>query len=87
MSERICGVVLDADGGPVPGARVALEAGPVPLPDLALLTGDDGTFWLEVPEPGGYAVAAHTDHGSARVQVEVPAAHPVELRLPVPPVA
>lgn len=81
MTERIHGVVVDAHGGPVPGARVALGAGPVPMPDVALLTEDDGTFWLDVPAPGEYAVTAHTDVGSAKVRVRVPEDGEVELRL------
>ncbi|WP_010149385.1 carboxypeptidase-like regulatory domain-containing protein [Serinicoccus profundi] len=81
MTGRISGIVLDAAGGPVPGARVALEAGPVPLPDVALLTGDDGTFWLDVPQEGEYVVAAHGEGASARVVVAVPGAARIELLL------
>lgn len=81
MTERIHGIVLDADGGPVTGARVALEAGPVPLPDIALLTGEDGTFWLDVPQVGEYVVAAHTDSGSGRAVVRVPLEQPVQVRV------
>ena len=72
MTARIHGIVTDADGSPVPGARVALEAGPVPLPDIALLTGEDGTFSLDVPRAGEYAVTAHGERGSGRCTVLVP---------------
>ncbi|WP_298885831.1 carboxypeptidase regulatory-like domain-containing protein [uncultured Serinicoccus sp.] len=81
MTARIRGVVLDADGGPVPGARVALEAGPVPLPDIALLTGADGTFELDLPSPGEYVVAVHGDAASARARLTAPTEHVLELRL------
>ncbi|KUG57221.1 hypothetical protein AVL62_15455 [Serinicoccus chungangensis] len=81
MTARVRGVVLDADGGPVPGARVALEAGPVPLPDVALLTGADGTFALDLPTPGEYVVAAHGDDASARARLTAPSEHVLELRL------
>jgi len=81
MTGRISGIVLDAAGGPVPGARVALEAGPVPLPDVALLTGDDGIFWLDVPQEGEYAVVAHGEGTSARAVVAVRAAARIELVL------
>ncbi|WP_026926829.1 carboxypeptidase-like regulatory domain-containing protein [Granulicoccus phenolivorans] len=68
---RIRGVVVDAQGRPVPGARVALGAGPAALPDIALLTDDDGSFWVEVPTPGEYAVLASTDSGSGEARVTV----------------
>ncbi|WP_158068427.1 hypothetical protein [Serinicoccus sp. CNJ-927] len=44
----------------------------MPLPDIALLTGEDGTFSLDVPRAGEYAVAAHGERGSGRCSVLVP---------------
>lgn len=81
MTPSIHGHVVDAHHRPVPGARVALGAGPVPVPDVALLTGDDGSFHLDVPVPGEYAVHAHTDAGSATAQVQVPPGGPVVMRV------
>lgn len=87
---RIDGRVVDADERPVPGVRVMLRAGrpDVFLPDVALLTGDDGGFALEVPTPGEYVVAAHGDTASAEVLVQVPTRGTVVVRLddrvPVP---
>ena len=54
---RISGSVVDAQGAPVDGARVFLTAGPVPLPDIAAVTGPDGRFELTAPAPGDYTVA------------------------------
>ena len=54
----IAGSVLDAQGTPVDGARVFLTAGPVPLPDIAAVTGEDGRFELTAPAAGDYTVAA-----------------------------
>lgn len=81
MNAPIYGRVVDAHGDPVPDARVALGAGPVPVPDIAVLTGSDGGFWFDAPVPGAYLVNAYSDDGSAQAQVVAPAAEPVELRL------
>ncbi|WP_202879515.1 carboxypeptidase-like regulatory domain-containing protein [Serinicoccus kebangsaanensis] len=81
MTGRIRGIVLDASGSPVPDARVALEAGPVPVPDVALLSDGDGQFWLDVPQPGEYVVAAHADDGSGRCTVTVPGGGVVRIVL------
>ena len=87
MTARIRGVVLDADGSPVPDARVALEAGPVPVPDVALLTAADGTFALDLPAPGDYVLAVHGDDASARARLTAPTEQVLEVRLvrAVPP--
>ena len=57
----IRGVVLTAGGRPVAGARVSFRSGPGSLPDIAALTGDDGTFTLTAPAAGTYEVAAAAD--------------------------
>ena len=61
---RISGSVVDAQGAPVDGARVFLTAGPVPLPDIAALTGADGRFELSAPAPGEYTVACAGETGA-----------------------
>ncbi|CAL9376159.1 hypothetical protein SUDANB120_00961 [Streptomyces sp. enrichment culture] len=79
----VTGTVLDADGTPVAGASVHLADGPVPLPDIAALTGPDGRFSFPVGADGVYTVACRTADGrGARAAVAVgPAgAPPVELR-------
>lgn len=60
----IRGVVLTAGGRPVAGARVFFRSGPGSLPDVAALTGDDGTFALTAPVAGTYEVAAAADDDS-----------------------
>ncbi len=71
MPDLITGVVTDPAGSPVAGVPVALTAGPVPFPDLAVLTADDGTFTLGVPAPGEYRVAVHGSGTSAEATVTV----------------
>ncbi len=67
----LTGTVTDPSGRPVAGARVALAAGPAPVPDVAALTGDDGGFSFGVPVPGSYRVEAFADQGGAGRSVEV----------------
>ncbi len=50
-----------ADDSPVIEARVFFGTGPVPLPDIATLTDDDGRFSLYAPAPGRYEVVCHAD--------------------------
>lgn len=55
------GVVRDARGGTVAGARVLIEDGPAPFPDVAALTGRDGSFVISVPAKGRYRLACAAD--------------------------
>jgi hypothetical protein len=80
----VAGRVLDTDGNPVAGATVSFTSAPGPVPDIAGLTGADGRFLLEAPEPGRFAIAARDAAGaSAEVTVDVGAVPPdeVEIRL------
>jgi uncharacterized GH25 family protein len=78
----ISGKVLDERGQPVAGARVMFTRSPVPMPDIALMTGDDGSFMLSVPENGSYEILAATDQqGEGKTTVEVSGDHhEVEVR-------
>jgi hypothetical protein len=53
----ISGLVKDPGGRPVPLARVYFTESPVPLPDIAALTNDNGEFSLSVPIAGRYKIA------------------------------
>ena len=78
----ISGVVRDADGAPVEDARVYVADAPVPIPDVAALTGTDGRFSLPAPADGSYTLEASADGlGSARVTVEARGAADVELTM------
>jgi len=58
---RIEGRAHLADDSPVIEARVFFGAAPVPLPDIAALTDDDGRFSLYAPTPGTYELVCHAD--------------------------
>ena len=80
----IRGVVVDADGRPVAGARVSFRSGPGPLPDIAALTARDGSFAVSAPAAGTYQLAAFGDEGapaSVTVTVALGETATVELRL------
>lgn len=68
----MAGRVRDTAGAPVAQARVAFAEAPVPVPDVAALTGPDGRFALGAPAAGRYVVVAAADgHAPARVAVDV----------------
>ncbi|MET9297264.1 carboxypeptidase-like regulatory domain-containing protein [Streptomyces sp. NPDC003077] len=61
----IAGVVVDADGVPVPDARVYVTDGPGPVPDVAALTDPDGRFALSAGADGAYTVECRSERGGA----------------------
>lgn len=81
------GRVLDAQGRGVAGARIAWVSGPVDLPDLALLSGADGSFTLAAPVPGRYSLRADAQASDgtalqAQATLQLPQdSGPLELRL------
>ncbi|WP_394437026.1 carboxypeptidase-like regulatory domain-containing protein [Streptomyces sp. SGAir0957] len=73
---EITGVVRDASGAPVAGARVLFTDGPGPLPDIAALTDAGGRFSLGAPSPGTYTLMCRADpvlgaSGTAEATVSV----------------
>lgn len=52
----IAGVVRDEAGAPVEAARVYFTDAPAPTPDVAALTGRDGSFSLAAPVAGTYTL-------------------------------
>lgn len=68
---EVVGRVVDADGAPVPDARVVIVAGSVPMPEIALLCDEDGRFVLRLP-PGTFTLRAHGPTGSGDVAVRSP---------------
>ena len=83
-ARTIAGTVLDAAGQPVAQARVYFTASPGPTPDIAALTGSDGTFRMNAPRAGRYRIGASSDtHGSGEAEVDVDSRDAtVEIRLP-----
>lgn len=60
MDRVIRGIVRSA-GAPVPFARVMVEMGPGPMPDIAILSGADGRFAVDTPYRGPYALMIYAD--------------------------
>ena len=56
------GKVQDVFGDPVPGAGIGIVSSDVPMPEIALVTGDDGTFRLNLPD-GVFTLRAHGPAG------------------------
>ncbi len=65
----IRGRVVDGQGHPVAGSRIMVSQGPVPVPDIAMLSGADGSFAMAVPAPGRWQLLAATDEAQARADV------------------
>jgi carboxypeptidase family protein len=63
------GRVVDIDGTPVPLASVVIVAGSVPMPELALLTDEDGRFRLRLPR-GRFTLRAHAPGASGEARVD-----------------
>ena len=78
----LSGTVHDPEGRPVAGARVLFTSAPAPLPDVAALTGADGSFTLAAPEPGSYELAVHADgFAPAKVRCDLTEADTKPLRV------
>jgi hypothetical protein len=85
MAVTVTGRVADWRGAPVAGAIVAVT-GPVPLPDIARMTGADGAFDFVAPVEGTYKVQVNDPAGGrARSEIAVAAeAPPPLLRIDLP---
>ena len=61
-----------AGGAFLEGAVVVIVTAPVDVPDIAALTGDDGTFVVAAPAPGRYRLGVRADgHGEHELVVDV----------------
>jgi hypothetical protein len=69
----IGGAVTDPSGRPVAGATVLIASAPVPVPDIAGLTGDDGRVSITVPVPGDYRLVVRSEVDLVEVTVHVAA--------------
>jgi hypothetical protein len=67
-SPVIAGVVVDARGNPVEGARVYFVEGPVPFPDIAALTDSSGRFALSAPASGTYQLGVAYEGSEGFIQ-------------------
>jgi hypothetical protein len=80
----VAGRVIARDGNPVSGAVVMFSASPVPVPDVAQVTGPDGRFTLAAPEPGRYVVAVRAGADPpVELAVDVGAVPPPDLEIVV----
>jgi len=72
--------VFDGEAKPLADVRVFFVSGPVPMQDVALLTGDDGRFSLTAPVPGRYQLQFVADTFKTRT-VDVDAERPAALEV------
>ena len=67
----ISGKVVDERGQPAAWARVMVTRSPVPVPDIAMLTSDDGSFTLSVPVKGSYEIQVGRSIADRRVTATI----------------
>lgn len=67
-TERLVRVVHH-NGAPAGDALVSIVASSVPMPELALLTGPDGTLRLRLPA-GRFTLRAHAGDATGDVEVD-----------------
>ncbi len=53
--------VVDSAGQPVENARVMLESAPVPVPDIAAMSDDEGRVIIPLPATGSYSIGCFAD--------------------------
>ena len=75
----IRGVVHSSGGAVLEGAVVAFVDAPVDMPDVAAVTGDDGTFVVAAPAPGRYRISLRAD-GHRRQELVVDVTGDVEVQ-------
>lgn len=83
MAFSISGRVTDSGDEPVADALIVVTSKTVGVPEIAVLTGKDGTFtWPTLPA-GAYTIHAQTTDGamSAKKQVEVTTSEPTKVTL------
>ena len=66
----ITGTVTDGNGHPLAEVSVSLREAPAPVPDIAALTGPDGSFALGAPSTGHYTLVA-TDPAGETTEASV----------------
>jgi hypothetical protein len=64
LARRRHGRVVDTAGRPVPSAFVTVIEGTVPVPEIALVTGEEGEFAMTLPE-GRFRVQATGPEGAS----------------------
>ncbi len=58
---RVVGVVRDAAGKPIVGARIGLVSGPGPMIEMTVLTNERGEYSWPNLAPGPWTLSAHAD--------------------------
>ena len=77
------GLVVDAAGDPVAGARVTIVESPSPMPELSMLADEHGCFSLAL-QPGRFVLRADGDAGDWGI-AEVDPTVAFEVRIVVAP--
>lgn len=72
---------MDPQDHPVVEAAVYLVSAPVPMPDIAQLTDEEGRFSFAAQSPGSYTIGVHSDRwGTTQKTIEVSAEEALEVQ-------
>ena len=78
----ISGTVRDAKGNPVAQARISFTSAPVAMPEVGILSDQNGAFTLAAPVAGTYELACYADGFTAETfQVTVASGEKVNHEL------
>lgn len=72
------GVVLNADGEPVPRAFITIKQASVRMPDLAVMTDDNGRFEMRLPM-GTFTLRAHHSGRQGEISFSNPDATAIKI--------
>jgi hypothetical protein len=82
MMALIHGQVFDAQGAPLAEVPIFFIAAPVAMPDISILTDEQGQFTLAAPVAGRYTLGARSDDGQlAQAEVEIMGEEPVTVTI------
>lgn len=78
----VTGQILDPNGHPEADAAAYVITAPQPMPDIAMISGPDGSFTFLAPIPGRYTLGARSERwGYAETTFQIGANVDIHIEL------